>query len=291
MMYNISAHGLPYSTIVGIDSKTKGNLASFHSRNMIPIDVSREQLVPFLTQSPMVWSPFQYKDNWRKQSNSNCSVGMLVFDADDGASSDMITKQFGSIFEHYIIIPSTGWTPEYEKFRIIIPLSQMVKFVNNSQYKRVMKYFTKKLGLELDMKTMEVSRFFFTDNHPLKKSFDTMGVNDASIITKAVVDSFADEVDIRAEERKVAAKAVRISEKYSNSSRIPHEYLILQPKYLEHISNMYPGNYNDTETKMIGYLKMNGRDKSEIDIMMRDIRATTGGQADEAQHNNRMSLI
>lgn len=287
-MYDISAVGLP-KPIIGISREEKGRLARFHSRNLYNVCVPREVLVQYL-QQPMMWSPFQFKDNYRTQANSNLTVGMLVFDSDDNTPMVRVKERFAAVFKHFIIMPSSGWTPDYEKFRIIVPLSQMVAMKSTEHYKNVMKYFAKKLDIELDKSTMETARFFFSDLNAGIEAYDTGGVNHVSILNAAALykeptkDGLAMLNEMFPDKRKRKFGVL-----FNKPLELKH--ILKNDKYLSYLGNIHAGNFHAGEVAMLGYLKNCGFSYGDIDSYIREIRSQCGGAATEEQHQNRMAVI
>ena len=240
-------------------------------------------------QQPMMWSPFQFKDNYRKQDNSNLTVGMLVFDSDDNTPMDKVKERFSAVFEHFIIMPSSGWTPEYEKFRIIVPLSQMVDMKTTEHYKNVMRYFAKELNIELDKSTMETARFFFSDLNTGIEAYDTGGVNHISILNRASVvkPTAKDSLSVLNELFNVKKK-----KKFGAlTGPLEIKHILKNEKYLGYLNDIHVGNFHAGEVAMIGYLNKCGFSYGDIDLHMREIRVQCGGSASEEQHINRMSVI
>lgn len=280
-MYNLSAVSIPKSP-VGLSGSEKGDIVKYHP-NLYDVQVPRDVLVRYL-QQPMMWSNFQYRGSKRSQSTCKLSTELLVFDIDNNTPFDIIKSAFHDIFESVIIMPSGGWTPEYEKYRVIIPFEK-IELMSDNHYKMIMKYIADKLPFEVDTKPFETGRLYFSDKHPLKEAYDSGGINQSNILVRAMIYGSIEEDKPNLSLLKPAR--VR-NKKYSD--QIMPEYLVNNVLYKKYLDDIYSGNCHNGMIAMVGYLKKCGCQPMDIESHLREISGFGGCSPSEDQLKNRIRL-
>ncbi len=103
-----------------------------------------------------VWSSFTFSGN-RSKDNCNGFTDMIVLDVDDGTPpNEFITCN--EINTSYIILPTTSWTSNKPKYRVILFLSESYYFTEH-EYKLILSKFK-----HIDKACIDRSRYWYQDN-------------------------------------------------------------------------------------------------------------------------------
>ena len=146
-----------YSNDLNITFSTSKDLAKDFAPNECRFSDFAEIL-----KSEINYSPFQYSENYRKETNSLIShANALIFDFDDGTSIDMAKDIFVDF--SYIIATTRSHQKEKngkvcDRFRLVLPCETNFQ-VSIQEYKDLMRELIERYGADPACK--DVSRFYF----------------------------------------------------------------------------------------------------------------------------------
>ena len=277
MIFKISSKGIDKG-VQGLAPQDKGDIIRYNPL-LYPVDVPRELLVGFLEQDQL-WSPFIFRNNKRNQANAQLKTSLIVFDVDNNTDYEVIKRDFLQLFDHIILMPSGGLTPDYQKYRIIIPFESNIEFMSNHHYKMVMNNIKNKLTFEVDEKCLEMGRCFFAGANSHKKSFDTGGTNPSSTMIPYLVNQ---------DESFCMPKRPK-KNRYKNS-QIEPKHLLKNPIYKKYLNDIQSGNYHNGEIALMGYLRKSECLVHDIEQHIIELRGSTGSNPSPEQHRNRISIL
>ena len=146
-----------YANDLNITYSTSKDLA----KDFIPNECRFSDFAEIL-KSEINYSPFQYSENYRKESNSLIShANAIIFDFDDGMSIDMAKDVFVDF--SYILATTRSHQKDKngkvcDRFRLVLPCETNLQ-VSIQQYKDLMRELIERYGADPACK--DVSRFYF----------------------------------------------------------------------------------------------------------------------------------
>ena len=214
-----------------------------------------------LVADNVVYAPIYWRRNHRKISNAYLEkIDLLVYDSDDGDTKDEIIEMLGH--QEVMVIETSGWTPEKEKYRIFIPLAKPITFESPEEYTAFYRWVGDNIGLNYDSSTTECGRGY-------------IGLKDkAGFMIEG--ERFDPSKDWELEKYRFQKKQARIKLKsYIRSLNLseyredngfkvptPYELYYNDKKFNEIASDCRAGNNYKTVFKLLGYCKFRGLDAS-----------------------------
>lgn len=112
-----------------------------------------EELIDIITS--YTWSPFVFKE-YRLQDDF-ISVDVIAYDIDDGQKIEDVEKIIHKLDLICLCIPSTSFTPENHRFRIILPMSKTITDPDTyrATYAKYAEYFS------VDPSCKDLARYYF----------------------------------------------------------------------------------------------------------------------------------
>ena len=107
----------------------------------------------------VVYSPIHWNNNHRLKANAILTVDLIMFDMDNGTTTDEVLNTLGTKYE-IMVLKTASWSKELEKFRVFIPLKNPITFENSDHYREFYKVLAKEFNLDADENAMEAGRGF-----------------------------------------------------------------------------------------------------------------------------------
>jgi len=115
-----------------------------------------EELYEIVSRN-VVYAPIYWKRNYRKIDNAILSkIDLLIYDSDEGDTADEIIDMLGEV--ETMVLQTSGWTEEKEKYRIFIPLEKPITFESPEEYTYFYRWLGDIIGLNYDTSTTECGR-------------------------------------------------------------------------------------------------------------------------------------
>ncbi len=240
----------------------------------------------------LVWSPFLFKDGIRHGDNNLGEVWCLVLDYDDGRfDADEIyqkmlkTETFGFL-QHYQVIfyesPSYGKEGLY-KYRIIIPFREPLK-IDRVSWKKFYGFI---------IRDLEKQDIYIDNIGDMARIFYSTSFNKVYQQGDKILNSIKPVYSYIKKLASVGPKSLKFNKRTNSDfdGPITPDNLVKQPKYIEYLDRIQPGNYHLGEIALIGYLTKCDCSKSDIEQHIIETRGSTGSNPNDTQHNNRMQMI
>ena len=133
-------------------------------------EVKWNELKDFCKTDGFHYTVHHFKEGHRKSENIIEGFNLLVLDIDDGLPIEM-TQSLLNEYTYYIYTTKRH-TPQYHRYRVILPLSNIVK-LNDKDYKKFMENIFEWLPFSVDTATKDISRKWLTNKG---ESFSNDGV-------------------------------------------------------------------------------------------------------------------
>lgn len=213
-----------------------------------------------LVSDNVVYAPIHWRRNHRKIANAYLEkIDLIVYDSDDGDTRDEIIEILGTI--EVMVMETSGWTEQKEKYRIFIPLEEPITFESPEEYTAFYRWVGDKLGLNYDSSTTECGRGY-------------IGLRDKAgfiIYGERFNPKKAWEIQKHKFHKQEARKKLKsyirsltLSEyREDRGFHVPTPYeLFADKKFNEIASECGAGNNYKTVFKLLGYCKFRGLDAS-----------------------------
>ncbi len=110
-----------------------------------------------LVSANVVYAPIHWRRNHRKISNAYLEkIDLIVYDSDEGDTREDIIEMLGH--QEVMVMETSGWTEQKEKYRIFIPLKTPITFETPEEYTAFYRWVGDKIGLNYDTSTTECGR-------------------------------------------------------------------------------------------------------------------------------------
>lgn len=119
------------------------------------VEVKWEELKQFFITDGLHYTVHHFKDGHRNSENLIEGFNLLVLDIDDGLSIDMVRSILNDYT--YYIYTTKRHTKDKHRFRVVMPLSNIVK-LNDKDYKSFMENIFAWLPFDVDSATKDCSR-------------------------------------------------------------------------------------------------------------------------------------
>ncbi len=264
-MRNLMFSWKTYNWEGALDRKAKSDLG-YYTRDGYNVGYwPMLNFIEYIQNNNVMWSPFIFEGGYRKQVNSKEEIDFLVFDFDGNTSDQDIFKELSNSFYQALgvrrlkmyCVPSSNWSPDYYKYRVIIPLEDTLR-MNRDDYAVMMTTLTK--GTSVDPSPLkDTARFYFSNtfkNVPGWTFFED--VIDNNIIKPAWLKSMVREEKKRIDE-------IRKSQHSSLFGKLKKIGLKPQQELNNAVSDLYVGNCYKATGTIVGILRTMGKSQSDIE--------------------------
>lgn len=124
-------------------------------------EVKWNEFKKFLTTDGFHFTVHHFNDGHRNSENVIEGFNLLLLDIDDGLPIDMARSLLNEYT--YYIYTTKRHSKEHHRFRIVLPLSNIVK-LNDKDYKKFMENIFAWLPFSVDTATKDISRKWLTNN-------------------------------------------------------------------------------------------------------------------------------